>query len=31
VLANAPEPPPAGLGPGDRVELRIDPAAIRED
>jgi ABC-type Fe3+/spermidine/putrescine transport system ATPase subunit len=29
VLANAPEPPPAGLRPGDRVELRVDPAAIR--
>ena len=30
VLANAPEPPPAGLQPGDPVELRVDPAAIRE-
>ena len=28
--ANAPEPPPAGLQPGDPVELRVDPAAIRE-
>jgi tungstate transport system ATP-binding protein len=30
VLANAPEAPPETLRPGDRVELRIDPAAIRE-
>jgi hypothetical protein len=30
VLANAPEAPPGTLRPGDRVELRIDPAAIRE-
>jgi hypothetical protein len=28
-MANAPEPPPAGLRPGDRVDLRVDPAAIR--
>ena len=26
VLANAPEPPPAGLQPGDPVELRVDPS-----
>ena len=29
VLANAQEPPPAGLQPGDPIELRVDPAAIR--
>jgi ABC-type Fe3+/spermidine/putrescine transport system ATPase subunit len=30
VLANAPQPPPAGLRPGDPVELRVDPTAIRK-
>ena len=30
LLANAPEAPPAELRPGDRVELRVDPAAVRE-
>lgn len=29
-LAGAAEPPPAGLRPGDPVELRVDPAAIRK-
>jgi ABC-type sulfate/molybdate transport systems ATPase subunit len=30
VLANASEPPPTELRPGDRVDLRVDPTAIRK-
>ena len=30
VLAHAPEAPPPALRPGDRVEVRVDPDAVRE-
>jgi ABC-type sulfate/molybdate transport systems ATPase subunit len=29
LIANVPEAPPAELAPGDEIELRVDPAAVR--